>query len=77
MKSHSLRPVKIYFHRPGQYLDLSGRMGHKVYPGEVVQAQVNYEDVRMVSRADAGSVSGLTCTNSTYDHCMNDVSPSL
>ena len=43
-------PVKIYFHRHGQFLDLSGRMGYKVYTGETVQAQVNYEDMRMISR---------------------------
>ncbi len=67
-----MRSVKLYFHRPGQFLDLSGRMGHKMYPGEVVQAQVNYEDVRMVpKKTDRGKE--MSCTNSTFDNCMNSV----
>ncbi len=43
-------PVKIYFHAPDQYLDLSGRMGYKLYPGQEIQSQVNYEDIRLLSR---------------------------
>ncbi len=46
----SLIPVKIYFHANEQFLDLSGRMGYKVFPGEIVQSQVTYEDISLLSR---------------------------
>ncbi len=42
--------MKIYFHAHHQFLDLSGRMGYKVYLGEEIQAQVNYEDINLISR---------------------------
>ncbi len=44
--------MKIYFHAYEQFLDLSGRMGYKIYPGETAQSQVTYEDVRLLSRWD-------------------------
>ena len=46
-------PVKIYFHAKDQYLDLSGRMGYKAYVGEDMQAQINYEDIKLISRYSA------------------------
>ncbi len=46
-------PVKIYFHAKDQYLDLSGRMGYKAYVGEDMQAQINYEDIKLISRYTA------------------------
>ena len=45
-------------------------MGYKIYPGEVAQVQVGYEDLRMVPKigSDGG---GETCiSNATYDDCM-------
>ena len=44
-------------------------MGYKIYPGEVTQVQVNYEDLRMVPKVkEDGS---KTCiSNMTYDSCM-------
>ena len=33
----SKRAVKIYLSRPGQFMDLSGRMGYKIFPGDVIQ----------------------------------------
>ena len=44
----SLEDVKVYFHRSDQFLDLSGRMGYKIYKGETVQSQVSWHDVRWV-----------------------------
>ena len=42
----SLRNVKIYFHKFGQFLDLSGRMGYFIYLNESVQNQINVQDLR-------------------------------
>ena len=42
----SLEDVKVYFHQHNQFLDLSGRMGYKVFKGETVQTQVSWQDVR-------------------------------
>ena len=44
----SLRNVKIYFHKFGQFLDLSGRMGYFIYLNESVQNQINVQDLRSV-----------------------------
>ena len=42
----SYEDVKVYFHRREQFLDLSGRMGYKIYKGETMQSQVSWHDVR-------------------------------
>jgi len=62
------KDVKVYFHRYDQYLDLSGRMGYKIYKGETVQTQVSWHDIRMMSKEkDDGSI---TCIETHYDKCM-------
>ena len=45
---NSLRNVKLYFHKFGQFLDLSGRMGYFIYLNESVQNQINVQDLRSV-----------------------------
>ena len=45
---NSHEDVKVYFHKNGQFLDLSGRMGYKIYKKEKVQSQVNGHDIRYV-----------------------------
>ena len=61
-------PVKLYFHKKGQFLDLSGRMGYKVYPSEKIGLQIITEQIELLPRqTDDGNV---TCINSTYDECM-------
>ena len=42
----SREDVKVYFHAQGQFLDLSGRMGYKIYKGETIESQVSWHDVR-------------------------------
>ncbi len=42
--------MKTYFHRENQFLDLTGRMGYKFFTHEVVQAQVTYDDIRLLSK---------------------------
>ena len=51
--------AKIYLHKRGQFTDLSGRMGHKVYINHSMQFQVNYEDIRYNIR--------LTFANMSHD----------
>ena len=61
-------PTKVYLHRPGQFLDLSGRMGYKVFLGDHVQSQINYQDVRMVPKVDDGGQE--SCSNEEFDSCI-------
>ncbi len=42
--------MKVYFHGEDQFLDLTGRMGFKIFPGQRVEWQVNYEDIEIISR---------------------------
>jgi hypothetical protein len=42
----SLEDVKLYFHKSGQFMDLSGRMGYKIFKGEIAQSQINSHDIR-------------------------------
>ena len=69
--------VKLYFHGPDQFLDLSGRMGYKLYRGEIMQSQVTVTDITLIERnleedeEDANSKEGTkTCTNEIYDDCI-------
>ena len=42
--------VVLYFYGPGQFLDLSGRIGHKVNVGEYIQSQVTVTDINLLER---------------------------
>ena len=42
--------IKVYLHMPQQFLDLTGRMGHKVYKGDKVQTQITYSDNHQLAR---------------------------
>ena len=42
----SQREVKVYFHKHGQFMDFSGRMGYYIYENERVQSQVHVQDLR-------------------------------
>ena len=52
----SKRPAKIYLHQKGQFLDLNGRMGHKVDLGQRVRMQVSYQDIRTINRVSTYSL---------------------
>ena len=43
---YSQREVKVYFHKHGQFMDFSGRMGYYIYENERVQSQVHVQDLR-------------------------------
>ena len=64
----SKRAVKIYLSRPGQFMDLSGRMGYKIFPGDVIQTQVTYQDVRMMEKD--GPDGGKSCSREVFDECL-------
>ena len=53
---------------PGQFMDLSGRMGYKIFPGDVIQTQVMYQDVRMLEKR--GSDGGRSCSREVFDECL-------
>ena len=42
--------MKLYFHGPDQFLDLSGRMGYKLYRGEIMQSQITVTDTKILER---------------------------
>ena len=67
-KNYSHVDVKVYFHGPGQFLDLSGRMGYKIYVNDTMQSQVSWHDVRMLSKEKKDGTK--SCINSVYDKCM-------
>ena len=63
--------VKVYFHKPEQFLDLSGRMGYKIYLGEVVQAQISVQDNHQLDRILENGE--RTCSDHHYDNCIYDM----
>ena len=74
---HSHIDVKIYFHGPDQFLDLSGRMGYKLYLGEIMQSQITVTDITILERNqkkdedDPTYKEGRkTCMKENYDDCI-------
>ena len=60
--------AKFYFHAPDQFLDLSGRMGHKIFPGQQITTQVKYLDFYQLERTlENGKKS---CLYHDYNDCM-------
>ena len=67
--------VKVYFHSRNQFLDLSGRMGHKIYLGKQYEAQVTTQDILQIDykNVDNGIIlyeSDRKCSFEDYDQCM-------
>ena len=59
---------KLYIHAPDQFLDLSGRMGHKIFPGQKILSQVKYTDFYQLERELSNN--RKTCSYHKYDECM-------
>ena len=36
---------KVYFHPPGQFLALNGRMGYKIRPGEPIKSRKKFKGI--------------------------------
>ena len=71
--------VKVYFHGIGQFLDLSGRMGYRVYLGQHIQSQITFQDILQLDYKNTrtGMILGVflsdkdkKCSHDTYDMCM-------
>ena len=69
--------MKLYFHGPDQFLDLSGRMGYRLYRGETMQSQVTVSAIKLLERPlphdedDPQYREGsMTCSTEIYDECM-------
>ena len=67
--------AKFYFHAPGQFLDLSGRMGHKIFPGQRLTTQVKYLDFYQLERTLENHTK--SCLYHVYDDCMYSVLSTL
>ena len=72
--------VELYFHGPDQFLDLSGRMGYKLYRGETWQSQITIRDTNIIERDFTAEEEdwdikrlGKTCTNEGFDKCVYDM----
>ena len=59
---------KLYVHAPDQFLDLSGRMGHKIFLGQKVTSQVKYTDFYQLERELPNN--RKSCSYHKYDDCM-------
>ena len=73
--------VELYFHAPGQFLDLFGRMAYKLYRGEVMQTQITIRDSNELEKeaTDDENYFGFaafktttkeSCTTDLYDDCV-------
>ena len=69
--------MKLYFHGPDQFLDLSGRMGYKLYRGETMQSQITVIDTEILERnvvepndETGKEVEVKTCSKEIYDECI-------
>ena len=69
--------MKLYFHGPEQFLDLHGRMGYKLYRGEIMQSQITVTDIEILEKNtrknnDDPSIKdgSKTCSNENYDDCI-------
>ena len=74
--------AKVYIHAKDQFLDLSGRMGYKIYIGERFESQVSVQEIlqlkyKNVKNALALSSSDRSCSHETYDDCMYETLANL
>ena len=65
---HRIQDARIYFHMPEQFLDLSGKMSHKIFLGQIIQSQITYTDNYQLSRELSDG--SLTCSLHDYDNCI-------
>ena len=71
---------KVYFHPPGQYISLNGRMGYKIKAKDYVEATLNYHEYRMLEKdnpnydpnAEDQNRFKTTCNPGEYNACMYD-----
>ena len=69
--------AKVYFHANSQFLDLSGRLGHKVYLGRRYESQITVQDALQIEYKNVhnGIIiydSDRKCSHERYDKCMYD-----
>ena len=71
--------VKVYFHGRDQFLDISGRMGYKVYIGQRIQSQITVQAILQLDYKNTrtGMFLGIflsendkKCSHDSYDKCM-------
>ena len=67
--------MKVYIHSQNQFLDLPGRVGHKVYINDKMQSQIGYQEVTQqekikIREDDTGKMKIKTCSYLNFDKCM-------
>ena len=67
--------VKVYFHAKDQFLDLSGRLGYKVYLGKRFESQITVQDAYQLEYKNVHNgiifyPSDRKCSHESYDKCM-------
>ena len=76
--------MELFFHGPDQFLDLSGRMGYKLYRGEKMESQMTIKDYIILERDEINhegdgffsfysEEANKTCANDVFDDCVYDV----
>lgn len=60
----------MYVHKDGQFLDLTGRMGYKIFTNTRSESQVNYAELDELAKEENGV---MTCTETVFDDCINSV----
>ena len=65
----------MVYHAKDDFYAFSGRMGHKVYKGEQIQAQIRIQDIMQLQRyiQDPHDIHGgyhLSCKHHNYDACI-------
>ena len=67
--------VQVYFHSKDQFLDLSGRLGNKIYLGKRHEAQITVQDAFQLEYKNVHNgiifyESDRKCSYKSYDSCM-------
>ena len=67
----------MYFHAKDQFLDLSGRLGYKVYLGKRSESQITVQDAFQLEYKNVHNgiifyESDRKCAHGSYDKCMYD-----
>ena len=75
LKISSYIDVQVYFHAKDQFLDLSGRLGNKVYIGRRYETQIVAQDVYQLEYKNVHNgiifyESDRKCSFESYDSCI-------
>ena len=71
--------VQVFYHQPGQFLHLDGRMSYMQFRGKSVQNQISYQQIKMSEKQISKwnpiaeeKKKRKVCSSSLYDECVYD-----